>query len=231
VGELVTFALDGQRYAARVDEVREVVRLAALAILPGLRPPVVGILDLRGASLPVVDVRRAPSVDGTGDVLVVTGGEGDDFGFACDRGTDVATHEKFKTEAKPADGPLTGLPGYVESVLRAEETPIFLVDVRRMAQEYADSLRLDVPLEDRALGETGQALADALGASLPDALDRLEVVDVGGQQLLQAAEVVDDPVDDQAGEPGDLRKKPVAARRTRVVKSVDPAGETDDLRK
>jgi chemotaxis signal transduction protein len=230
VGELVTFALDGQRYATRVDEVREVVRLAALAVLPGLRPPVVGILDLRGASLPVVDVRQSPSPDGTGDVLVVSGNDRDDFGFACDRGTDVATHEKFKTEQKPADGPLTGLPGYVESVLRADDTPIFLVDVRRMAQEYADSLQLDVPLQDRALGQPGQALADALGASLPDALDRLEIVDVGGEQLLQAAEVVDDAIDDEAGEPGDLGEEPVAARRTRVVESVDTAGETDDLR-
>ena len=229
MGELVTFALDGQRYATRVDQVREVVRLAALAILPGMRPPVVGILDLRGASLPVVDVRRTPTVAGAGDVLVVGGREADEFGFACDRGTDVATHEKFKTEPRPVDGPLSGLPPYVESVLRKDETAIFLVDVRRMAQEYADAL--DVALQDRALGEPGQALADALGASLADPVDSLQVVDVGSKEVLQAPEVVDDAVDDKAGKSGNLGKKPVAARRTRRVKRVDPGSETDDLGK
>lgn len=229
MGELVTFALDGQRYATRVDEVREVVRLAALAILPGMRPPIVGILDLRGASLPVVDVRRSPSPDGTGDVLVVSNRDADEFGFACDRGTDVATHEKFKTEVRPADGPLTGLPPYVESVLRTDDVAIFLVDVRRMAQEYADSL--DVPLQNRALGEPGQALADALGASLSHPLDSLQVVDVGSEQLLQGPEVIDQPVDDKAGKPGNLGKKPVAPRRTRRVKSVDASSKTDDLGK
>jgi purine-binding chemotaxis protein CheW len=229
VTELVTFALDGQRYATRVDEVREVVRLAALAILPGLRPPVVGILDVRGVSLPVVDVRRDPSPDGTGDVLVVGTREADEFGFACDRGTDVATLASFKAEQRPGEGPLSGLPPYVESVLRSGDVAVFLVDVRRMAQEYADALY--VALEDRTLREPGQALTDALGTSLPDALDGLQVVDIGGQQLLQGAEMVDHPVDDEAGKPGNLGKKPVAPRRARRVKSVDTGGKPDDLGK
>lgn len=227
MAELVTFALDGQRYATRVDEVREVVRLAALAVLPGMRPPIVGILDLRGASLAVVDVRRTPSADGTGDVLVVGGREADDFGFACDRGTDVATHEKFTTEPRPADGRLSGLPPYVESVLRADDAAIFLVNVRRMAEEYAEAL--DVALQDRAFRKPGQALADALGASLPDAIDRLQVVDVGGEQLLQAAEVLDDPVDDKPRQPGDPGEESVTAWRTRRVKSISAGGEADDL--
>jgi purine-binding chemotaxis protein CheW len=170
VSEYVTFRLDGQRYATRIDMLREVVRLAALVELPGMRPPVVGVLDLRGTSLLVVDVRRNPAPEG-GDVLVVGTSE-QEFGLACDRGTDVAGPDELVPEPAQS-GADTGhaLPPYVEGVLRGPDGAVFLVDVRRMAAEYADSL--DVALEDGALREPGQALANALGASLPDSVDGL----------------------------------------------------------
>ncbi len=172
MSELVTFTLDGQNYATRVDDVREVVRLPELAILPGIKAPVVGILDLRGVSVPVIDIRRSPGAGG-GDVLIVGTGDAAGFGFTCERGTDVATHSGFKEEAVAGDSTLGALPAYVESVLRSDGGPVYLVDVRRMAQEYADELASDVALENRALRKPGQALADALGAGLADAVDRL----------------------------------------------------------
>jgi chemotaxis signal transduction protein len=172
MSELVTFTLDGQNYATRVDDVREVVRLPELAVLPGIKAPVVGILDLRGLSVPVVDIRRSPGPTG-GDVLIVGDAEAGGFGFACERGTDVAAESSFTTEKLSGDSALNALPAYVESVLRGDAGPIYLVDVRRMAQEYADGLASDVALENRALGKPGQALADALGTGLPDSVDRL----------------------------------------------------------
>ncbi len=56
---------------------------------------------------------------------------------------------------------------------------------------------LDVPLQDRRLGQPGQALPDDAGPGLADALDRLQVVHGGREQPLQAAEVLDQPVDDR----------------------------------
>ena len=166
MSEFVTFRLDGQGYAARIDAVREVVRLADLAVLPGMKPPVVGVLDLRGATLPVVDVRRAPRE--RSDVLVI--GETDEvFGLACDRGTDVAAADELRPLPDTAHS--SRLPPYVESVFRVEESAVYLVDLRRMASEYADSL--DVALEDGALRQAGEALTDALRSGLPDALDSL----------------------------------------------------------
>ena len=72
--------------------------------------------------------------------------------------------------------------------------------------------RSDVALEDRRLGEAGQPLADAAGPQLADAVDGLEVVDAGGEQLLQGAEVLDQPLDDGRGQPRHLGQQPVAAR-------------------
>ncbi len=43
----------------------------------------------------------------------------------------------------------------------------------------------NVALEDARLGQPGQALADAAGPQVADSLDGLEILDAGGQQLLQ----------------------------------------------
>src|SRR4051812_44310068 len=70
--------------------------------------------------------------------------------------------------------------------------------------------RSDVALEDRGLREAGQPLAHAAGTGLADALHRLKVVDARREELLEAAEVVDQPVDDQTGQSWHAGQEPVA---------------------
>ena len=53
--------------------------------------------------------------------------------------------------------------------------------------------------------------------SSPTPVDGLQVVDAGGQQLLQGAEVVDQAVDDGAGQPRHLGQQAVAAGRHGAV--------------
>jgi purine-binding chemotaxis protein CheW len=52
-----TFLLDGTRYALRLDVVERVVPAAALTPLPGAPAIVLGLLDLGGRIVPVVDIR------------------------------------------------------------------------------------------------------------------------------------------------------------------------------
>jgi purine-binding chemotaxis protein CheW len=129
LSEYVTFRLDGQAYATRIEAVREVVRLAELAVLPGLEPPVAGVLDLRGVSLPVVDIRG--SGGDRGDVLVLAG-DGAEYGFACDEVVAVVDGDTLPEEASTIAAGGT-LPPYVETVLRGPDGPVFLVDLGRMA--------------------------------------------------------------------------------------------------
>ncbi len=124
---LVTFRLGQQEYATPLAEVREVVRLQGLADLPGMRPPLAGVLDLRGVSLPVVDVRAAPRPEG--DVLVLQVDDGS-YGFVCDSVAAVVGTETLVVEESRAS---ESLPAYVEAVLRGSAGPVFLVDVRAMA--------------------------------------------------------------------------------------------------
>ena len=127
MSDYVTFRLDGRDFATRIELVREVVRLSELVTLPGLVPPMAGVLDLRGTSLPVVDVRAVPG--GPGDVLVLADGDAD-YGFVCDAVAAVVGSETLvPEESRVRDA----LPPYVESVLRGTAGPVFLVDVRKMS--------------------------------------------------------------------------------------------------
>jgi purine-binding chemotaxis protein CheW len=127
MSDYVTFRLGGRDLATRIELVREVVRLTELVTLPGMVPPLAGVLDLRGVSLPVVDVRAVPG--GPGDVLVLHDGERE-YGFVCDAVSAVVSRDVLVAESSSVQA---SLPGYVEAVLRGTAGPVFLVDVRLMS--------------------------------------------------------------------------------------------------
>src|SRR5262245_55329287 len=82
---------------------------------------------------------------------------------------------------------------------------------------------LQVPVDWVDLLKPPQALADVLGAPGADALDRLEVVVARGQDLLQAAELLDDPLHHQLGQARYPAEDPIAAGGNREVKGRDLA--------
>jgi purine-binding chemotaxis protein CheW len=126
-GGLVTFRLGSRDYATPLVEVREVVRLQGLADLPAMRPPLAGVLDLRGTALPVLDLRPDRGAS-RGDVLVVQG-DGEPVGVAVDR---VRAVVAAGTLAPAGGADQDVLPDYVVDVLRGADGPVFLVDLHRM---------------------------------------------------------------------------------------------------
>jgi purine-binding chemotaxis protein CheW len=137
IGGMVTFRIGSREYATRLDDVREVVRLQGLADLPGMTPPLAGVLDLRGAALPVLDLRgaRRDLADG-GDVLVLAGSLTQVSGGAL---VGVAVDEVRAVlpagELTPAGtGDAGVLPSYVVQVLRGPDGVVFLVDLEQMVQ-------------------------------------------------------------------------------------------------
>lgn len=55
---LLIFTLEGLRYALRLDAVEKVVRAAAITPLPHAPEIVLGILDLQGQIIPVINLRK-----------------------------------------------------------------------------------------------------------------------------------------------------------------------------
>lgn len=56
--EALLFELAGQRFAISLDEVEELTRACALQALPKAPHPILGVLNLRGAVVPVLDLRQ-----------------------------------------------------------------------------------------------------------------------------------------------------------------------------
>ena len=133
---LVTFRLGAREYATPLIAVREVVRLHGLTDLPGMAPPLAGVLEVRGTALPVLDLREALG-GARGDVLVLDGtADGGGVGVAVDQVRAVVAAEEL---APAGDAAAHGvLPSYVRGVLRGPDGVVFLVDL----VEMVDSVRV-----------------------------------------------------------------------------------------
>lgn len=139
----ISFTLAGQQYAAPVERVQEVIRPRDIAPVPGAPAVLLGLMNLRGRLLPVIDgrLRLALKGDAQGDpgnerVLVLdTGGE-----------------------------PAGLLVGSVGDLIRIDEDQVAPVPVGRAARQH-DPVRGVV---QRALGFT--ALLDVDRLCDPEAL-------------------------------------------------------------
>jgi purine-binding chemotaxis protein CheW len=121
----VLFRLGERVFATSLDDVREIVRLTGLETLPGTRPPLAGVLVLRGTPLPVLDVRGDGASDAAGDVLVMDA-DSSTLGVAVDGVVAVLRPD----ELPAADAPARALPGYVVGVRKRGGIPVLLVDLR-----------------------------------------------------------------------------------------------------
>lgn len=136
----VMFRLASRTFATSLDDVREIVRLSGLQRLPGVQAPLAGVIELRGAPLPVLDVRGPDAPEDQGDVLVVEVAD-DAVGVAVDQVLAV-----LPADALPelTDRPAKVLPSYVVGVRSSAEGPVLLVDLERMldvaASGWAESL-------------------------------------------------------------------------------------------
>lgn len=134
----VLFRLGARTFATQLDQVREIVRLTGLETLPGMRPPLAGVIVLRGTPLPVLDVREDVA-DGRGDVLVLDTSD-DAVGVAVDAVLAVLRPDEL-TDSEP---PARTLPSYVVGVRHRGDAPVLLVDLHLLldvtAADWNDAL-------------------------------------------------------------------------------------------
>jgi chemotaxis signal transduction protein len=129
---LVRFTVAGRDLVAPLDHVREVVRGATIERLPGIEPPFVGALQLRGVTVPVADARPV-AVDEPVDILVLLLPGSGPFGVIVDRVTAV-TEPLADARLSPAPD---ALPVYVIGLLEQGGGVTPMVDLRMLANEAA----------------------------------------------------------------------------------------------
>jgi chemotaxis signal transduction protein len=142
----VRFEVGGTSFAVAVGEVREIVRAARLELLPAATPTyghAIALVDARGRSVPVVDLRS--DRESEGDVLLPLWRH--QAGLVVDRVTAVQTPREL---AREHDEVPAALPSYARGVLRPVDggRPVLLIALPDAAELDLDATRPD----DQRLG-------------------------------------------------------------------------------
>lgn len=150
--DVVTFEADQGLYAIPVNRVQEILDLRPIAAMPNAPAYLLGIIDLRGANIPVVDLRhllgRAPAIDAPQTrilVVWVTHGERRAIiGVRTDRVIEVTQLDE--PELKPmAEAELLGWHGgAIAGIGRRKGAVVSVLDL--------DNLFRSVPLQDMVGG-------------------------------------------------------------------------------
>lgn len=132
LGQLVVFNLDAHRYAVRLEFVRRVVRVAEPTPLPNAPDIVLGVLNLRGEIIPVLDIRRRlglPRRDiNPTDQLIVASTARRRIALLVESVSGVA--KRSPDEITKADEIMPGVE-YLEGVSKLEDGILLIYDLDR----------------------------------------------------------------------------------------------------
>lgn len=137
--QLVVFNLAAQRYALRLSAVERVVQIAELTVLPRAPEIVLGIVNVRGCVVPVVDTRRRFGLPAReinlSDHLIIARTSRRIVGLLADMVAGVVQHSRAAITA--ADQIIHNL-DYVEGVIKLDDGLIFIHDLDTFLSEVEE---------------------------------------------------------------------------------------------
>jgi purine-binding chemotaxis protein CheW len=130
--QLVGFVLDKHNYALDLAAVVRIVHVVEVAPLPKAPEIVLGVINVSGQIIPVVDVRRRFRLPAKEmelyDSLVIARTSKRDLAFIADSVTGVMEHPEEEVTA--AHGIVPGLE-YLQGVLKLKDGLVFIHDLER----------------------------------------------------------------------------------------------------
>lgn len=133
--QYLSFALAAEEYAVEILSVQEIRGMCPLTPLPNSPPKVCGVMNLRGAVVPVVDTRAAlglaPGEYNKFTVIIVLSVRGRTIGFVVDRVSDVLTFSESDIERVPEVGQSVDV-AMVAGIARTSERFVVLLDIARV---------------------------------------------------------------------------------------------------
>lgn len=143
---VLTLSLDGEAFAIETDRVREVLDVPAITEIPGGGESILGLINVRGRVIPVVDLRRRllgshRAGPLTADSRVVLGevtikGERTLVGLLADRVQEVVELAACDMQAAPRIG-LTGRPDIIGAVGKRGRDFIAVMDLDKALGDAA----------------------------------------------------------------------------------------------
>ena len=131
----VTFRLGGETYGVNVMQVQEVLRYTDVAAVPGAPAYVLGIINLRGNVVTVMDTRQRFALeqgeitDSTRIVIVETGEH--TVGILVDSVAEVVYLKQSEIENPPNTGHDDSV-RFIQGVCNKEEELLILVDLEKL---------------------------------------------------------------------------------------------------
>ncbi len=158
--EILMFRLTGrQLFAINVFKVQEVLQLPKLTLMPQRHPYVCGVVNLRGQTLPVIDLSQAigmrPIVPGENSTIIVTEYNRSVQAFLVG-GVDRILNLNWESILPPPGG--AGRQHYLTAITKVDEQIVEIIDVEKVLAEISpmsskvSAEKLSDPLLDKAKG-------------------------------------------------------------------------------
>ena len=139
LNQMLTFALDGESYGVDIQRVQEIRGWSPVRHIPEAPHHVLGVLDLRGTIVPIIDLRALIGLSGmeatATTVIIVLSVETSNgqrlFGIVVDRVSDVANVNEQSLRPVPAMG-ATGNTDYLRGLVQMGESMVLLLDIDKL---------------------------------------------------------------------------------------------------
>jgi purine-binding chemotaxis protein CheW len=143
--QYLSFSLGGEEYAVQILQVQEIRGICPITSLPHAPAKVRGVMNLRGAVVPVVDMRAAL---GLGDapynkftVIIVLSVRGRTMGFVVDSVSDVLALDSAAIERAPDLGANVDA-SMLCGIARTGDRFVMLLDIERVAGLDVDQIAI-----------------------------------------------------------------------------------------
>lgn len=131
----VTFHMDNETYGINVTQVREVLRITEIAPVPGAPDYVLGIINLRGNVVTVMDTRKRfnlPPTETTDSTrIVIIEVDGQEVGVMVDSVAEVVDIRQSAIESAPNVGS-DDSSRYIQGVTSLEGSLLILIDLNKL---------------------------------------------------------------------------------------------------
>ncbi len=138
VVQLVTFRLADETYGINVMHVQEVLRISEIAPVPGAPSYVLGIINLRGNVVTVIDTRSRFGLPGTetddSSRIVIIETEGQVVGILVDGVAEVVELHMSEIDSAPNVGNDESS-RYIQGVANRESDLLIVVDLNKLLTE------------------------------------------------------------------------------------------------
>ncbi len=141
ISEWVTFRLDAEKYGIDVMRVREVLRNTEIAPVPGAPDHILGIINLRGNVVTVIDTRQRfglmpREIDDASRIVIIEAGD-EAVGMTVDSVAEVVALNASAIETAPNVGNDDSA-RFIQGVSNLEDGLLILVDLKKFLQEDSE---------------------------------------------------------------------------------------------